>query len=217
MQFLGHGVKQQHDATSLVLGIGLCNGRQVVEHCKWDVARSAEGTALTFTTTHDYGGQQVEIEREVALLQRTLTSKTRLTNTGSAPVALAWYPHPFFPQPEGTDELPKFSVPITIPADSEGYTIARSGWLCRKRWPWARRENYYQAAAHGCDKPFTVLHKHPKCGLISGKIDYVPSLLPIWGNDRTISWEPHLERTVHGGQAASWSVEYEFGWLPSSM
>jgi hypothetical protein len=30
------------------------------------------------------------------------------------------YPHPFFPQPEHTDELLKFSVPITIPEGSEG-------------------------------------------------------------------------------------------------
>eukprot|EP01050_Picozoa_sp_SAG11_P039103 SAG11_NODE_16289_length_552_cov_0.750552_1_plen_83_part_10 len=32
----------------------------------------------------------------------------------------------------------------------------------------------------------------------------------------TISWEPHLERTVHSGQTAEWAVEYEFGYLPSS-
>ena len=47
--------------------------------------------------------------------------------------------------------------------------------------------------------------------------------MPLWvllycrGNDRTISWEPHLERTVAGGQTMEWSVEYEFGYLPSSV
>ena len=95
--------------------------------------------------------------------------------------------------------------------------VRQSGWLCRKHWPWARRENYYQAAAHGCDRPFSVLHKHPVCGMIAAKIDYIPGLLPIWGNDRTISWEPHLERTITGGQSMEWTVEYEFGWLPSSV
>ena len=48
-------------------------------------------------------------------------------------------------------------------------------------------------------------------GMISGSIDYVPALLPVWGNPRTISWEPHLERTLAQGQEASWKVEYEFG------
>ena len=47
--------------------------------------------------------------------------------------------------------------------------------------------------------------------MISGSIDYVPALLPVWGNPRTISWEPHLERTLAQGQEASWKVEYEFG------
>ena len=33
----------------------------------------------------------------------------------------------------------------------------------------------------------------------------------VWGNPRTISWEPHLERTLAQGQEASWTVEYELG------
>ena len=98
--------------------------------------------------------------------------------------------------------------------------------------PWTGKENYYQTIDHPCDRPFVVLHRHPAVGMISGSIDYIPALLPVrkdgiwvaffprcqryrcgqvWGNPRTISWEPHLERTLAQGQEASWTVEYEFG------
>ena len=77
-----------------------------------------------------------------------------------------------------------------------------------------------------------MLHRHPAVGMISGSIDYIPALLPVrkdgiwvaffprcqryrcgqvWGNPRTISWEPHLERTLAQGQEASWTVENELG------
>ena len=77
--------------------------------------------------------------------------------------------------------------------------------------PWTGKENYYQTIDHPCDRPFVVLHRHPAVGMISGSIDYIPALLPVWGNPRTISWEPHLERTLAQGQEASWTVEYELG------
>jgi hypothetical protein len=32
-----------------------------------------------------------------------------------------------------------------------------------------------------------------------------------WGNPQTISWEPHLERTLASGQELRWTIEYEFG------
>jgi hypothetical protein len=40
-----------------IVGIGLCSGKQVTEHCKWSIV--AEGAdALTFTTAHDFKGSR---------------------------------------------------------------------------------------------------------------------------------------------------------------
>jgi hypothetical protein len=55
-----------------------------------------------------------------------------------------------------------------------------------------------------------VLHRHPFLGLVAAKCSFTPSYFPIWGNDRTFSWEPYLERTVPGGSCEEWTIEYEF-------
>jgi hypothetical protein len=159
--FLGHGMKQEQDETGLVIGVGLCCGTQVVEHCDWTIDTPSP-EVLIFTTNHDFRGQKLELTRTVSLHNRTLISKTKLENTG-ATLALSWvsesyfslfrvsssavcrvsskplcypspqckpaphlqYPHPFFPQPTAdTNELLKFSVPISVPVDSAAYTIA---------------------------------------------------------------------------------------------
>ena len=52
--------------------------------------------------------------------------------------------------------------------------------------------------------------KHPTIGLVAATCSYVPSFFPIWGNHKTFSWEPFLERTVARNQTLSWSVDYEF-------
>ena len=216
--FRGHGMAQTSDG--LVLGVGLCTGKTVNEWASWEVTRPTP-QSLLFTTTQSgpYGhlsDASVRIERELQLHNRTLISRTRLQSL-SGTISIQWYPHPFFPQPVG-DELFKLSTAISLPeAGSDGYELGPSGWLARKNWPWVDKENYYQALNHDHAAPLVALHRHPLVGMISARSSYIPALLPVWGNPRTISVEPHLDRTVAQGQSTEWTMEYEFGMCPAAI
>ena len=194
------------DALGLVLGIGICDltAREVREFCVWDVEQ--QGASITMQTTHQYGSFVVELVRTVTLAQRTVRSHTRLTNRSKGPIPVRWYPHPFFPHPDG-DELVKFNLPVTI-ADDPGYTRLDNGFIARKDWPWTK--GYFLALDYTSSANLVALQKHPKLGLVAGSCSYIPAFFPIWGNPNTFSWEPYLERGVGVNQELTWWIDYEF-------
>ena len=55
-----------------------------------------------------------------------------------------------------------------------------------------------------------IVQNHPKTGRVIVKTDFMPSFLPIWGNDRTFSFEPDFNRQVDPGTRAGWSITYRF-------
>ena len=59
-----------------------------------------------------------------------------VTVDGERFVPLCWFPHPFYPQPEG-DELCRLNIPVQM-ADNPGYTLAESGFIARRGWPECR-------------------------------------------------------------------------------
>jgi hypothetical protein len=129
-------------------------------------------------------------------------------NRGRQFVPIRWFPHPFYPQlPTGNDELIKLNLPVTFPA-SKGYEIAENGFICRKGWPWD--PGFYQALDHNGDQPLVVIQCHPQLGQVTATCSYAPDFFPIWGNPRTFSWEPFLERVVAGGQEYGWRIDYDF-------
>lgn len=193
-------------STALSVGIGLCDLAQdrVVEFCRWQVEQSAG--AIRMRTEQAFQSFAFVLERTVALAGRTVRSTARLNNTGPGAVPLRWFPHPFYPQPEG-DELCRFNVPVSMP-DNPGYVQAPSGFIARKQWPDGR--GYYQPLNMEAQSPLVVLQKHPVLGLVAGVCSYVPTFMPIWGNSQTFSWEPYYERMVAAGQTAEWWIDYEF-------
>lgn len=192
--------------TALIIGVGVCDqqANQVVEYCAWDVQQ--DGAAITMRTTQTFERFELELERGVALHNRTVRTTTRLKNTGMFPIAIRWFPHPFFPHPE-TDELCRFNIPVGMPADSN-YELAQSGFIQRKGWPW--KEGYFQSLDHTAQTNLIVFQRHPILGLITATCSYIPSFFPIWGNPYTFSWEPYLERTIMRGQELAWSIDYDF-------
>ena len=194
------------DALALVIGVGLCDlvQNQVVEFCRWDVEQSA--SAITMRTTQSYQDFALNIERTVTLASRTVRSSTRLQCTGKRPIAMRWFPHPFFPQLE-SDELCRINIPLTL-RENPAYVMAASGYIARKGWPW--QEGHFQPLDLAGQDHLVVLQKHPLVGIVAGVCSYTPTFFPIWGNQHTFSWEPFLERTVMEGQEAAWSIEYDF-------
>ena len=190
----------------LLLGIGVCelDKNVVAEFCQWDVTQTE--TSIVMRTRHDFQGYQVELERTVALINRTVRSTTLAKNTGRAFTPVRWFPHPFYPQPD-TDELCRFNAPVRL-ADSPGFAMAENGFVTRKAWPWT--DGYFLPVDHQAQSNLVVTQRHPVLGLVSGTCSYVPAFMPIWGNHTTFSWEPFFERTLGPGQSAEWGIDYDF-------
>ena len=195
-----------NSGVAMVVGIGTCNLKEntVIEHCEWDLRQ--EQNELEFSTTQDFENHRLTLSRIIRLEGRTVRSESRLKNIGGLNIAIRWFPHPFFPQPE-SDEICKMNIDLDIPVN-EGFVLAESGFIRRKNWPW--KEGYFQALDHWATSELVILQKHPVVGLVAGTCSYAPGFFPIWGNRKTVSWEPYFERTVAMDQNVSWFIEYDF-------
>jgi hypothetical protein len=194
------------DSLALVLGVGICDldAREVDTFCEWEVGQ--ETNAISFRTQHSFHSYTVALERTVTLTGRTIRSRTRVHNRGAAPFPMCWFPHPFYPQPDG-DDLIKLNLPVAA-IDHEAYSLGDNGYIARAGWPWSR--GYYLPLDHTQDSPLVVLQRHPVLGLAAAICSYAPTYFPIWGNPNTFSWEPFLERTIGMGQSLTWWIDYEF-------
>ena len=195
------------DGKALIVGIGLCDmeANKVEEFCAWEV--SAKETAIRMKTTQQHAGYALELDRVIELRGRTVHSALRLKNSGKANLPIRWFPHPFYPQTE-SDELCRFNIPVDFP-ENDGFEIAKSGFIRRKNWPW-EKGSAFQSLDHDPQSNLIVLQKHPVVGLVAAICSYRPAFFPIWGNTKTFSWEPFLERTLFTDQVLDWWIDYEF-------
>lgn len=198
------------DALALILGIGICDveAKTIESLCAWEVTEATPNghPAIHMRTLHSYANYEIELERTVTLIERTVRSTTQLWNRGGAPVPFRWYPHPFYPQPEN-DALIKLNIPVEV-VENEGYTLGENGYIQRKNFP--EKKGYYLALEHDATTNLVVHQKHPKLGLVGATCSYIPQYFPIWGNHNTFSWEPFLERSVGAGRSYTWWIDYEF-------
>lgn len=192
----------------LVVGIGRCDlaAGRIVEYCRWNQTIDPDGCSARFSTVQTTGNTAFELERTVTLIGRSLSSESSIDNTGSTPIPIRWFPHPFFPHP-ADDELFLPGFAVSFP-ESEGFKIGENGFVRRKNWPWT--DGCYQAVDHHAKAPSTILQRHPKLGMVAVTLSYVPGLFPIWGNRNTFSFEPYLERTIAAGQRLAWSITYHW-------
>ena len=193
------------DPTGLIPGIGLCElkDRRVLEFCKWEVSHQADQVRMI--TEQHFQSYALRLERVVTLIERTVRSEIRVENLGQGFLNLRWFPHPFYPHPE-TDELFRVNFPVSF-APSQGYELAANGYIRRKGRPWPGDSAKLD---HAGDTKLVIQQRHPKLGLVSATCSFAPDFFLIWGNPRTFSWEPYLERTLLGSQEYAWSIDYDF-------
>jgi hypothetical protein len=203
---LGPLLSPSEPGRALIIGIGDCDltTRAVLSFCNWEI--SAEPTRLSFHTTQEAHGRRFDLTRVVSLVGRTVRSLTSIENNGRGEVPVRWFPHPFYPQPEG-NELIWLNVPLRW-QDGAGYQRLDNGFIARADGPWT--EGRYLALDHDAQAPLALVQRHPTLGLVSAATSYVPAFFPLWGNAITFSWEPFFERTVAPGQRVSWWVDYSF-------
>jgi len=190
---------------AIIMGIGFVDLRTdtVIEFCEWDL--ELDDTLASFATHQRFAGYDLSLKREVRLADRTVISTNSVHNAGAISFPIAWYSHPFFPQPVG-DELLSFNIPVSL-RPNDGYELSTDGFIVRKGWPW--ETDYFLPLDHDASAPLVVMQRHPKIGSVQVRYSYVPGYFPIWGNEITFSFEPYYERHIGAGQTLEWKVEYQ--------
>jgi hypothetical protein len=151
----------------------------------------------------------VETKRDLILHDRRLESRTKVINRGESPLTIRWFAHPFFPTRE---RQCRFSPEASMPASEAkhaAFGLASDGVLTRNPgYPWER--GFFQPLEAAFGRPLRVEQFHPAIGTVLVACDFPLAWLPVWGNARTFSFEPYLEKTLAAGESASWGISYGF-------
>lgn len=174
--------------------------------CQWDVAAAADH--VIFQTRYDGAGFAYELTRTVELCERTLTSHTRLTNRGTARLALQWFPHPFWPLTAGRARV---TLPAgTTTADNPGFAISADGELTFKRAFVAADDSQFALLALPPGRALTLAVDHPRLTRVTFATSFAPDECPVWANAHTISVEPYLNLDLAPGETRHWHVRHGF-------
>ena len=183
------------------------HNREVIEFVRWEIKRQTE--TITMQTEHAFRDWAYRLIRQVTLVGRSVHASTEIHSLGKAVLPVRWFAHPFFPLT--TDQVMcRFSIPVSMP-ENPGYLLNAEGFICYKgEFDW--QEGYYQPLDYAkTGQALTVVQRHPKVGQVTTVTDFLPTFLPIWGNDRTFSFEPYFEQPLKSGEKAKWSIVYRFG------
>ena len=193
-----------------ILGIGEAHlsdtGAPIVTRpCEWAVTRGAE--FLEFCTRQNFGGWEVELTKTITLRGRTVTSATRLVNTGARALPLHWFAHPFFAL---TDRLITGELPAAFGiADNAGFALAAGKFAMKERY--ATKDDGHFELLRGAPVPLDATFTHPQLTHVRMTCDFVADKLPVWANSNTFSIEPYIIGELAPGATRAWSVRYEFG------
>jgi hypothetical protein len=177
----------------------------VTERTAWEVA-GTEPSTLRFHTSAVFGEFAFELERTVKLVERTLSSTTALRNVGARELPLRWFAHPFFPW-AGERGL-RSSLELALPHDA-ALVEDTDGFIARRPGSdWSRGHYVLPRVALG--GKLAVEQCHPKLGAVRAACRFPLGGLALWGNERTLSFEPFFQTIVATGTTAAWSVAYEF-------
>lgn len=194
--------------TGVAIGIGALaldahDAVVVEEKCPWAVERRPH--QLVFRTAHAAAGFAYSLERSLNLRGRTLTSASRLTNTGRLPLAVQWFAHPFFPLGEGRTfvDLP---ATTTLP-ENPGFALDGRRLTFKRRFT---RPEDDQFALLGLPpgQPLRATLSSPGVPAIRIRTSFAPDECPVWANARTFSIEPYQNLSLQPGEARAWTVSY---------
>jgi hypothetical protein len=176
----------------------------VVERAVWSVEHSKE--SITMRSHETFSDFELELVRAVTLNERTLTSATTVRNLGSREIPIRWFAHPFFPW-AGT-ECFRLSLETELP-ENPGFFVNDQGFVERKAsYDWQRGCYVVPKTALGGE--LEVTQRHPTLGDVGVKCRFPLAWLALWGNDRTVSFEPFHATTLTPGVTSTWGIDYEF-------
>jgi hypothetical protein len=184
------------------------DNRKTSEYAAWKV--ESGNTEVTMTSEQSFQEWALKIIRKVSLEGRTVVSATSVINRGGVDLPLRWFAHPFFPH--AGLECFGFSREATFAAyvpEAGGFQWNARGFVERKAsHDW--KKGCYQLLSLPFGFPVDVYQRHPLLGEIKVECRFPLAWLPIWGNERTISFEPYHHTVVTPGGMAEWSMRYNF-------
>jgi hypothetical protein len=176
----------------------------VLERAQFSVARSP--LSVTMRSRESFRSFALELERTVVLDGRMLTSSTELRNLGELDIPVRWFAHPFFPWADPA-EL-RASLELSLP-ENPGFFRNASGAVERKRdHAWGSGCYVVPRAALGGE--LAVSQSHPTLGCVEVSCRFPLAWLALWGNERTVSFEPFHATVLPPGGASRWAMEYRF-------
>jgi hypothetical protein len=137
----------------------------------------------------------------------------------------ARHPHPFYPWPR-CEAVLKTNLDLTV--QDGPFAVDDVGWLRQQSSEgesWPGDSSGMAFLAHKGGAPLMLIQNHPLVGMVAAQCSFTPAFFPVWGNQRTFSWEPYFERTVaaegemmsvHRDLRETWWIDYEFGESPGS-
>ncbi len=176
------------------------------ERCRWTVATFSDH--LVFQTSQTAPGAAYALTRKIELTGRTVVSFTQLTNTGTAPLDLQWFPHPFWALTGQRAEM-RLPAGTTVP-DNGVFAIAADGALTFKRPFGPKPDNQFALLTLPPQTPLSLSLNHPKLARVTFDVSYVPIECPIWGNGHTLSVEPYLGLAIPPGETRHWFARHGF-------
>lgn len=174
--------------------------------CSWEI--SEEGSDLIWRTEDSLGELGYTLERRWTIEGRTLTSSTRIGNSGSRKLDAQWYPHPFFPLVKGGTE---FAVDPTVVNEGTTGGFEKINGIFTTTEACNTSEGCFEwlNGHYGDNLKWSVAH--PLCGNVEVHGLFTTSYMPVWCNRNTISLEPHVINSIKSGEEAAWSLSYTFG------
>ncbi|MDP3071070.1 MAG: hypothetical protein Q8N18_12320 [Opitutaceae bacterium] len=179
---------------------------RLVEPGKWTVMPAADH--FIFQTRQTAAGFSYELTRKIELRDRTLISSTQLTNVSDTPLALEWFPHPFWTL---TQHRARVRLPAgTTVAENPGFAVAADGTLTFKRPFLTPTDNQFSLLTLPPGRPLALELDHPRLARVTFETSYIPSECPVWANANTISVEPYLALRLAPGETRHWHVQHGF-------
>lgn len=182
----------------------------VSEPCTWSIQRFDE--RLVFATAQHVEGWSYELERTVALRDRTIVSTSRLTNCATTPLILEWFAHPFFALSESCARMTL--PPKTQLEQNPGFVLTDEELTFRRPF-FGEHDGHLDHLTLPRDQPLAAFVSHPGIQHVNFATDFAPSKCVVWANGNTLSLEPFLALHLAPGESREWRLTYEFG-VPSS-
>lgn len=188
--------------TSSILPFHVRWNPTVILPCEWNIVRTSDFVEMS--TSAQFKSHRYTLTKRVKLDNAGFTITASLHNTGTVPIPVRWFVHPFFPLIDGT-VFCELSLPLKIP-DNPGFEYTGKRITMVKTFDW--QSGCYRTLCVPWDNPVSISVKHPKVNCISLRTSYGLSWLPVWANANTFSIEPFFSRLLIPGESAEWDIVF---------